>query len=334
MSTDANATRRAQVASYFVDANLEGEPREVLSPSGRYRLVIRTYRTTPGRWSYSRGTVVRVADGGTVCDLQRNLSTFHHSFVTKDGREYLISGRSYMSQTIVDLDRGVEHEPEGDQYDGSAFCWASSYLSPDGNTLAVDGCIWACPYEIRFFDFTDPSRGWPELRAAHVDDPSDRQRPTWIDATTIDCYQSDADSEPQERTRLERRGDEMVVLEHWISPPEQARRAERARVEAEQDAWWAHFRSTDPMFLRLRDRVRAHHLPGDTLDHLCGDRRVVQYFRRESPKASADLRWDIDARTLTLQLYTPAGNRDRELTFEHSVEGIDACMDVLADVFR
>ena len=35
----------------------------------------------------------------------------------------------------------------------------AAYLSPDGHTLAVDGCHWACPYEYRFFDFTDPARG-------------------------------------------------------------------------------------------------------------------------------------------------------------------------------
>src|SRR5688572_2835336 len=145
--TDENAQRRAELAVYFVDENVVGEPRVVMSPSGRFRLTIRTYRTAPGRWNYSRGTVTRVADGGTVCDIQRNYGVFHHSFVTKDGHEYLITGRSYMSQTIVDLDGGRELEPTGD----GAFCWARCYLSPDGNTLAVDGCVWACPYEFQFF---------------------------------------------------------------------------------------------------------------------------------------------------------------------------------------
>ena len=159
MSDESNAARRTEVARHVVDANLEGEARQVLSPSGRYRLAIRTYRTAPRRWSYTRGTVTRVVDGSVVCDIQRNFNVFHHSFVTKDEHEYLIAGRSYMSQTIIDLDRGREFEPGSDHYGGGAFCWARCYLSPDGNTLAVDGCVWAAPYEYRFFDFTDPSRG-------------------------------------------------------------------------------------------------------------------------------------------------------------------------------
>jgi len=123
--------------------------------------------------------VVRLADGATVCDIKRNLFGFHHSFVVKDGREYLITGRSYMSQTIVDLDRGAEYEPEGDHYDGHAFCWTDCFLSPDGHTLAVEGCIWAAPYEIRFFDFTDPAAGWPALPIAGADwleDPSNESQ--------------------------------------------------------------------------------------------------------------------------------------------------------------
>ena len=224
---ESNETRRAQVARFFVDSNLVGEPKETLSPSGRYRLTVRTYRTLPGRWDYSRGTVTRAADGSVVCDIQRNFGAFHHSFVTKDEYEYLIAGRSYMSQTIVDLDRGVEYEPPGDHYSGGAFCWAACYLSPDCNTLAVDGCIWANPYEFRFFDFTDPANGWPALAivgAERLEEPSDRIKPRWLDARTFECHQFDASSEPQERTRLERRGDNMVIVDHWVSEREQARR--------------------------------------------------------------------------------------------------------------
>lgn len=59
--SDANAQRRDEVAKYFVDENVEGEPKVIVSPSGRFRLTIRTYRTAPGRWNYSRGTVTRIA---------------------------------------------------------------------------------------------------------------------------------------------------------------------------------------------------------------------------------------------------------------------------------
>jgi hypothetical protein len=209
-----------------VDANREGTPAEVLSPSGAYRLTIQEYRRPPGRWNYTRGTVTRVRDGAIIADIKRNLSAFHHSFVTKDDREYLIAGRAYTSQTIVDLERGIEHEPSGDPY-RDAFCWAKCLTSPDGNTLVVDGCIWACPYELRFFDFTDPARGWNQLPVVGLDqleNPSERRPPRWLDANTVECHLADDEGEPQERIVLRRNGEAMTVVEHWISEAEQQRR--------------------------------------------------------------------------------------------------------------
>jgi hypothetical protein len=147
---------------YILPANLTGDPEEILTPSGRFRLLIRQYNTKPGCWGYSRGTVTRVSDGQEVCDIVRNYS-FTHSFVNKGGQEWLITGRSYMSQTIVNLDTGEEFEPNEDHYDGHAFCWVSAKLSPDESMLVVEGCHWACPYEFRFYDFKDPSQGWKQF---------------------------------------------------------------------------------------------------------------------------------------------------------------------------
>lgn len=217
MSAESIGARRAEVERYFLDENLEGDPKPSLSPSGRYRLVVRVYRTKPGAWHFSRGTVTRVADGTVVCDLMRNHSGFHHTFLIKDGREYLIAGRSYMSQTIVDLDRGHEYEPPGDHYDGSSFCWVDCSLSPDGNTLVVDGCIWACPGEYRFYDFTDPSRGWlalPIVGTERIEEPIRSEPSRWLDATTFECVHLVTDGDARVRTRLQRRGSQMIVVEH------------------------------------------------------------------------------------------------------------------------
>jgi len=330
---DDNAATRREEDRLFDETKIVGDAEVVLSPSGRHRLTIREYATGQNTWSFSRGTVVRVADDTVVCDLRRNYGMFHHSFVTKDGRDFLITGRSYMSQTIVDLDRGTEYEPPGDHFDGSAFCWVKCFLSPDGTTLAVDGCIWACPYELRFFDFTDPATGWPELRVDTLEAPSDARPPAWLDARTIDVHQHDRDKQPHERTRLERKGDEMVVLEHWLSEEEHARRAEAARRSAELDAWWATFRASDPMYRRLVELVRSHALPGDTLEGRPGAHKIVQYFRRADPKASADLQWDIDSATIRVQRYDAAGSRAQDLVFAGTLEGIEAAIAMIAAVF-
>lgn len=48
---------------------------------------------------------------------------------------------------------------------GWGFCWANVLPSPDGMTLAVEGCYWACPYDLVFYDFSQPDcLPLPELR--------------------------------------------------------------------------------------------------------------------------------------------------------------------------
>lgn len=157
---------------FYTPQNEKPEHSEKFSPSGKYRLDIHYYSTRKGCWNYSRGRVYRVADGELIADIKRNYSTFHHGFVVKDGTEYLIGGRSYMNQTIVNLDeaREVEVSDKDLMKMGTAFCWAQPMLTPDGNTLVVDGCHWACPYEFKFFDFTNPDRGWPELPIVRRDE--------------------------------------------------------------------------------------------------------------------------------------------------------------------
>lgn len=159
------STQTQTQTDFYLPANEMPEHREKFSPSGRFRLDIHNYKTKDGCWNYSRGRVYRVSDGNLIADIKRNYSTFHHAFVVKDGTEYLIGGRSYMNQTIVNCDAGCEVEvSDKDRMKmGVAFCWARPMLSLDGNTLVVDGCYWASPYEFKFFDFTNPDRGWPEL---------------------------------------------------------------------------------------------------------------------------------------------------------------------------
>jgi len=128
---------------------------EVFSPSKKFKLEILYYFTKEGCWEYSRGKIYRVLDNKIIADIKRNYSTFHHSFQTKNSQEYLITGRSYMGQTIVNLDEEWEVSTPG-PYGGQEFCWADHFLSPDGQTLAVAGCHWAGPYEIAFFDFSNP----------------------------------------------------------------------------------------------------------------------------------------------------------------------------------
>lgn len=331
--------RRAEIEAWIDAAEEQVDERlQILSPSGRFRMLIRTYHRPPS-WDYTRGTVVRVGGGPAVCDIKRNFSKFHHSFVAKDGREYLIAGHSYTSQTIVDLDRGEVMEPPGDHYDSNSFCWARAMLSPDGNTLAVDGCFWACPYEYRFYDFTDPSCGWTALPVDNGDviDVGDGPPPVWVDDETFECYETHpgAGGEPEVsiRTRLRRDGNRMVLVERWFSEAERARQLAEAEQEAAVEAWWNQFSVSDPMYLAMQTAIRDHALPDMSAGGVPAERRIVKYFRRNSPRASADLIWDLDAELVVVRTYDATGQRLDEHSFDHTLDGITAAMGVIGDVF-
>ena len=333
--------RRTATDAIFVDANeVPEEKREVASPSGRHLLTIRVYSSRPGACDHTRGTVTRAVDGTEVCDIKRTHDVFHHAFVTKDGRELLVSGRSFTSQTIVDLDRGAVYESPGDPADAEGFCWTWASLSPDGNTLAVDGCHWACPYQYRFYDFTDPARGWPQLP---IDDDSwidadNRHDPRWVGPDTFECYQHAGPLEPGEAprpdicTRVRRDGGQMVVVERSISEHEQERRRMQAATEAAHRMWWEAFTQEEPMYLRMVEAIREHGLP-DEPDLVPADRHVVKWFRRAEPKAAADLRWDTDERLLYVRVYYERGEAAHDISFEHSVEGMSRAIARIAKAF-
>ncbi len=286
----------------------------ILAPSGRYRVEV-TELLKPGGWSYARLDVVRVADQSLIASIERNYSAFV-VFVVKDGLEYLITGRSYMGQTIVCLDSGEQwNDPLWpNAYTGTEFCWSSCTLAPDGNTLVVEGCIWACPYEQRFYDFTSPSAGWPELTldgVGYIDVP---EKPTEFTTNgEIICFERH-----DSWLRLRRDGQHMRVVESWHSPARIAADAAGAqdleRYESERKSVRADARfaavvavfGEEPSFA-----VRAG--------------KVNMWLRRKDPRASADFIWQLDGCT-TVQLYDSAGKLAAKHEFADDDAGFSAAL--------
>lgn len=168
---DRRLVQREGVEKFFLEENRLPNgvgtyaSRDSVSPSGRYKLVQSGYGTHPGSWSYSRGEVFRVSDGVRVADVKRNYSSFPLTWMEDHhGHDYLICGEDYQGQTFCQLDTGIvkNHVPD-EAFEGHGFCWATHELLPDGKTLLVDGCFWACPYEFRLYDVSNPMEGWPEI---------------------------------------------------------------------------------------------------------------------------------------------------------------------------
>lgn len=140
-------------------SRIEGSEREFTSPSGLYKLQVMEYG--PGKepsWRYSRGIVTRLSDGKIIADVRRNIGHFWHTWVEHpNGNEYLLCGEDYQGFSVINLSRDSYQAYFPEQgYQGFGFCWTAAYPSPDKYVLAVDGCYWACPYELVFFDFRMP----------------------------------------------------------------------------------------------------------------------------------------------------------------------------------
>lgn len=80
-------------------------------------------------------------------------------FFQQQSMEWVYFHTGYSTQHFINLVTGASYTtgtPGG-------FCWADTAVSPDGMTIAVNGCYWACNYEIKFFDLSQLESEIPEL---------------------------------------------------------------------------------------------------------------------------------------------------------------------------
>lgn len=175
-----------QVAKDAVfEQGIKGESTTHLSPCGKYKLEVIPYATRPGCWGYTMGVVTTV-EGRGIAEVRRNYSAFPFAWVPnhENGHSYLVCGENYQGYTVIELDtRGRRDYLPREAKVGFGFCWATINPSPDGKHLAVEGCYWACPYETRIYDFTDPLH--EVLLLKEHDDPSRYDEfVQWIDNRT------------------------------------------------------------------------------------------------------------------------------------------------------
>lgn len=153
--------KRLAIERLFVPENRVPDSTTLItSPSGNYNLEICQYRTGAQSWNYSRGIIKATDDSRTIADIKRNYGHFWYSWVEHaNGNEYLLCGEDYQGYCVINLSLGTQHIhfPERG-HQGYGFCWIAVYPSPDTLMLAVDGCYWACPYELVLYDFREPDK--------------------------------------------------------------------------------------------------------------------------------------------------------------------------------
>lgn len=165
---------------------VKNSEKEFFSPTGLYKLNTAAYQSdgTVVGWNYSRGIVTRVRDGKVIADIKRNIGHFWHTWIEHpNGSEYLLCGEDYQGYSVLNLTQGLYHVlfPE-EGHEGLGFCWAAVFPSPDKLVLAVDGCYWAHPYELVFYDFRTPD----ELPLKELDRTGDLLNSEgWLDNETF-----------------------------------------------------------------------------------------------------------------------------------------------------
>jgi hypothetical protein len=340
---------RAELDKYFVPEN-RGEPRETeLSPSGKYRLVVTPYGTKPGCWTYTQGLVY---EGDTVLfEVRRNYSSFPFEWIEDhpNGHSYLVNGEDYQGQTVLELDTGrlLNLTPVG-EFLGWGFCWASYQFNRTSQILIVNGCYWACPYEFRFYDFSDPMNGWPELKPPNpIYD--DNKSPTIEPDGTIKCYQSSDDNEEGvdkvvATTTFRRDGQNMVIVEEWVDEEEQKRRVAQKEANRKYEEWLANYKTTDPIYLVVEELAGDPELKpesfigiGRTYEGWCpdfkGSETRITWRIHKDDVITAELDWGVETAPVKLQLYKD-GKKLSTTFFEHSVEGVRKAFAVVKEALR
>lgn len=351
-----NEVRRQKMAPMFSPEHAQLESRkEHLSPSGKYKLVVTPFKTGQGTWNYTQGLVYRIDSDVPIAEIRRNYSSF--PFVWIEGHpkgDFLIGGEDYQGQTVIELVTGKSRNNLSEGTDkGHGFCWSSYRYHEASKTLVVDGCHWACPYEFRFYDFSDPMSGWPKLKTDSYVDSGEK----WpvIDGDTIRCFEcsiTDDDDDESEDCKYEdrppidkaiktfrREGSKLVLVDEWVSDAEKERRRLQKEANEKFEAWKVEFKATDPLYLVYKARLKDCGLKhadyesyGTTHDSWCPDfkERECRWCRRildgRSKGYTIDLEWAVKTGPIKLEIYKNGKSLDPKF-FPHSVEGMNAAFD-------
>jgi hypothetical protein len=321
-----------------------------LSESGLYTLVV---EHGDANWS-SRGVVYKTGHDEPIADIARNYDSFPFTFIENHptGHHYLVAGADYQGSTVIELDTGRRRDylPEAAK-EGHGFCWIDHRFDPTSQTLTAEGCIWACPFEYRFYDFSDPmENGWPEIKFEGA--YADNKWPVFTPDGIVRTYGVEPESEPaadmqevvgraqvpiEDRDWAEvrtyrRHGNELRFVSMWLSQAEQERRRKRAEANRANEAWRREFKATDPLYLEYRRLVadpslspEGYESVGITHDQWCPTFKGSEsrWCRRilKSDRHTVDVEWAVKTGPIKVVIYVD-GKSLESVFFDHSAEGM------------
>jgi hypothetical protein len=128
------------------------EEKNIISPFGKFKLIIETFKTKLNCWNYTRGTLY-TKDNIIISQIDRNYCVFNYSWLIINGQEWLQTGRTYTSQIFINCE--TKEIFDNLDINKSEFCWSECFISNNQKTLIVLGCFWGGTYEYIAYDFND-----------------------------------------------------------------------------------------------------------------------------------------------------------------------------------
>jgi hypothetical protein len=187
---------RDNIKTHFNGQTIEkGGVESFISPSKKFRADTTNCYTKNANGSYTFVEIYEQVQNQKILDFFTNEDRFLHGWGAANDIEYLITAEDiYGSQTIVDLTNRTFY---GYSPDESGFIMTDFHLSPNGKILATIGCYWACPFVIKFFDFTNPTK-LPLREITEIELlGNDENIVGWLDDETLQMEGVKRESEPE-----------------------------------------------------------------------------------------------------------------------------------------
>lgn len=351
---------KSKISKFFKPKNAGKVIEDKFSPNGKYRLVITAYSTKKDCWSYTQGLIYNADKVEPLFEVQRNYSSFPYSWIEHpNGHEYLVCGADYQGQTVLELDTGNRKDfiPE-EAKKGEGFCWVQYRFDAASKVLVVAGCYWACPYEYKFYDFSNPMTGWPEIITENDNVDDDDKWPTFESDGTIKTYitkyddddnddDDDAPAKPEviKATKIfVREGLKLKLLKEEVSEEERIKREKQVASWKKYDDEVKLFKETDPLYLCHANLVKDskfspedHCGIGHTYDNWCPhfkgkERRFCRRIVKKN-KITIDLEWGMVLGPIKLVIYKN-GKSAEDMWFEHSVDDMKQAFKAAKDMIK
>ena len=111
----------------------------------------------------TRYSAIRALLKNSVGELIKEIKSIDGHFCAQlinhsGGGQYLIYNIDLYGYSVMDMStyEAVDYIPAHSFAGGETFIWCGKYYCAVNNLLVVDGCYWACPWELEFYDFSQP----------------------------------------------------------------------------------------------------------------------------------------------------------------------------------